>query len=322
MLTKQEEGREKWIHEDNLLNHRLTWLGLTQTLLFAALGLVIQQSGTSGPQPTSAQLTMPGSALTHSSNLQNPILLKLVNGLPIVGLVTSMLILIGTLAATAAMARIKRQFDLPRYGISLSTTVAGWICAVGLPYAFTVTWALIINTTWGSIFSVVIGIAIVSVWIVLVRDRIAYHLTRIHSLLQARTNTSSISALRLYLLRAMYLLIAIGLAITTWPGIISPSDSIANANTVIRALLGALAVMAALGIRYPLKMLPILLFEFLWKAIWVVAFASRMLLHGGLDAYASETLFACMIGIVLVPIVVPWRYMAEHYLKASSDPWR
>lgn len=132
---------------------------------------------------------------------------------------------------------------------------------------------------------------------------------------------SEVSTLRLYLLRAMYLLIAVGLGLTVWPAIIFPPDSVANAKTVIRALLGALAVLAVVGVRYPLQMLPLLLFEFLWKVIWVVAFALRMWLDTGLDEYASETLFACMMGVVLVPIVIPWRYVLAHYVQAAGDPW-
>jgi hypothetical protein len=131
-----------------------------------------------------------------------------------------------------------------------------------------------------------------------------------------------VSTVRLYLLRAMYLLIAVGLGFTVWPAIISPPDTVANAKTVIRALLGALAVLAVVGIRYPLQMLPLLLFELLWKVIWVVAFALRMWLHTGLDDYASETLFACLMGVVLVPIVIPWSYVLDHYVRATGDPWR
>jgi len=133
---------------------------------------------------------------------------------------------------------------------------------------------------------------------------------------------SEVGTLRLYLLRAMYVLIAVGLGLTVWPLIVSPPDTAANAKTVIRALLGALALLAALGVRYPLRMLPLLLLELLWKVIWVVAFALSMWLHGGLDDYASETLFACLMGVVLVPIVIPWRYVLENYVRAAGDPWR
>ena len=131
-----------------------------------------------------------------------------------------------------------------------------------------------------------------------------------------------ISTFRLYLLRAMYLFIGVGLALTVWPAIISPSGNVANASTVICSLLGALAVLSLLGLRYPVQMLPLLLFELLWKLIWVIAFALRMWLHQGLDAYATETLFDCLIGIVLVPIVLPWKYVFQHYIAAAGDPWR
>ena len=133
---------------------------------------------------------------------------------------------------------------------------------------------------------------------------------------------SGITTLRLYILRAMYLFIAVGLALTVWPAIIAPSNTAANANTVVRSLLGALAVLCVLGLRYPLQMLPVLLFELLWKVIWVVAFALRMWLHQGLDEYASETLFACLMGVVLVPIALPWSYVFKHYVAAKGEPWR
>ena len=133
---------------------------------------------------------------------------------------------------------------------------------------------------------------------------------------------SEVSTLRLYVLRGMYLLIAVGLAITVWPSIVAPHHTVANESTVIFAMLGALAVVSALGLRYPLQMLPILLFELLWKLIWVVAFALRMWLATGLDEYASQTLFACLIGVVLVPIVMPWGYVFTHYVRAPAEPWR
>jgi hypothetical protein len=132
---------------------------------------------------------------------------------------------------------------------------------------------------------------------------------------------NEVSTLRLYLLRAMYLLIAAGLALDVWPHIIAPADLVAGPKSVIRALLGALALMSALGLRYPLQMLPILLFELLWKVIWVVASAVPMWRGPGLDEYASDTLFACMIGVVLVPIAIPWSYVIRRYATSPSEPW-
>jgi hypothetical protein len=132
---------------------------------------------------------------------------------------------------------------------------------------------------------------------------------------------SDVSTLRLYLLRAMYLLMAVGLGITIWPGILAPGN-VSHMGSVVRSMLGALALMALWGVRYPIKMLPVLLFEFVWKFIWVVAFGLGPWLHGQLDADRKETLFACVMGLVLVPIAVPWGHVFRHYVRAPGDRWR
>jgi hypothetical protein len=102
-----------------------------------------------------------------------------------------------------------------------------------------------------------------------------------------------------------------GLGLPVWPLIVSPPDTAVNATTVIRSLLGALAALSLVGLQYPLQILPLLVFELLWKVIWVVAFALRMWLFTGLDDYARDTLFACLMGVVLVPIVIPWGYSQD-----------
>ena len=136
---------------------------------------------------------------------------------------------------------------------------------------------------------------------------------------------SEVSTFRLYLLRAMYVFVAVGLAIFKLaPAILHPED-LSPQDGVIVSVLGAFALLAVVGIRYPLKMLPLLFFEFVWKAVWVLAFGLPLLLSGGLDPNVSfggtETLVNCLLGIVLVPIVVPWGYVFKQYLKAPGARW-
>jgi hypothetical protein len=130
-----------------------------------------------------------------------------------------------------------------------------------------------------------------------------------------------VSTFRLYVLRAMYLLIVVGLGITIWPGILQHPGDLALMRGVVRSLLGALALLAILGIRYPLRMLPLLLFEFVWKTIWVLAFGLPLWLAHPLDPDTQETMKACLMGVVLVPLVMPWRYAFAHYVKAAGDRW-
>ncbi|QIN83280.1 hypothetical protein GBA63_11985 [Rubrobacter tropicus] len=135
---------------------------------------------------------------------------------------------------------------------------------------------------------------------------------------------SEVSTFRLYLLRAMYLFTVVGLAIEKLPALLHPAN-LSPGDSVILSVLGATALLAVLGIRYPIKMLPLLLFEFVWKSIWILVFGLPQLLSGGLDPNVSfggtETLTACLVGVVLVPLVMPWGYALEHYLSASGDRW-
>lgn len=131
----------------------------------------------------------------------------------------------------------------------------------------------------------------------------------------------AVSTFRLYVLRALYLLIAVGLGITIWPGILSPPENLSHMASVVRSVLGAVSLLALLGLRYPLKLLPLLLFELLWKSIWVLAFGLPLWLGQRLDANTGETLYACLMGVVLVPLALPWGYVFRHYLKAPGDRW-
>ena len=132
------------------------------------------------------------------------------------------------------------------------------------------------------------------------------------------------STFRLYMLRAMYVFTFVGLAIEKLPALLHPA-TLSPGDSVILSVLGATALLAVVGIRYPIKMLPLLFFEFVWKAIWILLFGLPLLLSGGLDPNVSfggtETLIACLVGVVLVPLVMPWGYVLEHYLKAPGDRW-
>lgn len=131
-----------------------------------------------------------------------------------------------------------------------------------------------------------------------------------------------LSAVRLNLLRGMYLLIAAGMGVQIWPGMFNVPLDLEHDRGVVRALLAALSLLCVLGLRYPARMIPLLLFELAWKATWVLAIGVPLWWAGQLNGTAAETMFACMMGVVLVPLVLPWPHLRERYLKAPAEPWR
>ncbi len=131
-----------------------------------------------------------------------------------------------------------------------------------------------------------------------------------------------VSTLRLNVLRGTYLLIAVAMGVQIWPLIVRHPIDVEHMKGVVRSMLGALTLLCALfGLRYPLKMLPLLFFELAWKTIWVLSFGLPLWSAGRLDAGTADTLRACLLGVVLCPLVMPWGYVRKHYLAAPGDRW-
>jgi len=131
---------------------------------------------------------------------------------------------------------------------------------------------------------------------------------------------NDVSTVRLYVLRATYLLIAGGQAVVSWPSIISHSAQWPLMSSVVACMLGALGLIAAFGIRYPLQMIPILLFEVAWKAIWLSAVALPLWLAGAMDARTKQSALECLL-VVIVVAALPWRYVVSTYVLKPSQRW-
>jgi len=132
---------------------------------------------------------------------------------------------------------------------------------------------------------------------------------------------SDVSLLRLYLLRGVYAFITLGLMIYYWPGVVLHGNDIPQMNGVVASMLVAMSLLTMLGIRYPLQMLPVLVFELLWKIIWLLSFALPLWLAGQLSEPMLKAVYECML-VVVVPLVVPWRYVYARFVKTPGDRWR
>ena len=127
---------------------------------------------------------------------------------------------------------------------------------------------------------------------------------------------------RLNVLRAFYLLVTVGLAVGFGPSMFQHTDLWAQRKGETGALLSGLAILCVWGLRYPLQMLPLLIFELIWKAFWLLAIAYPLWLNGAITPAVQETVVACLAGVVLTPLVLPWRYIAHHYFRKPAERFR
>lgn len=123
-----------------------------------------------------------------------------------------------------------------------------------------------------------------------------------------------IGEIRLMALRAFYLLTGVSFAALASLDLFTGSVNIENSQSIIRAVLYAVALLAIAGVLQPLKMLPLLFFSLAWKSIWIVAFAIPMYAGSGLDEQSKNIILPILMGLIVTAIVIPWKYTASNYL--------
>src|SRR3954462_2745689 len=117
---------------------------------------------------------------------------------------------------------------------------------------------------------------------------------------------TEISLTQLYLLRAMYLLLVIGGGIMFLPQLIGHEPT---ARGGIPSMLGALWALACFGLRYPLQMLPILLYELIWKTIWLIDYGLPQWRAGVHTMQFTEDFTSIALGVIVIPII-PWGFFS------------
>ena len=127
-----------------------------------------------------------------------------------------------------------------------------------------------------------------------------------------------VSRTRLNVLRALYALVAVGIGLFIWPAFISQLPDPAHYHGITMTMIAAFSVMCAIGIRYPLQMLPILLFEALWKTMWLLLIALPAWRSGSMDAATAQSATDC-ITVVLVLAAVPWGYVWRNYVRKPAE---
>lgn len=132
------------------------------------------------------------------------------------------------------------------------------------------------------------------------------------------SSDGEVTFLRLCILRSAYLLLAVGLGAMIVPEIVSHEPT---SRGVIPSLLGAVWLLAFLGLRYPLEMLPLLMFEFAWKLVWAIAYGLPQYSAGRLPPTFAEDSFNIAMGVILMPLAIPWPYVWRRYVRRPGPGW-
>lgn len=135
-----------------------------------------------------------------------------------------------------------------------------------------------------------------------------------------RTAPPHLELWRRNLMRSGYLLMVVGLAIVKWP-LLGQAPDLPLFEGVTLCLLTAMSFLALLGLRHPVKMLPVLLFETTWKLLWLGLVALPNAMSGDMSTAMTEIVVSCSVVLVIIA-VTPWGYVWREYGRATAEPWR
>jgi hypothetical protein len=127
---------------------------------------------------------------------------------------------------------------------------------------------------------------------------------------------NEVSSIRLTILRAMYAVMGFALGYQQFP-LFFHHPQWPLTNGMAHCFLAALAALSLVGIVYPLRMLPVLIYELAWKSFWLLGIALPLWLTNQVDADTRQMFYESIGVVILIPII-PWRF----FFRGRPDPWR
>ena len=121
---------------------------------------------------------------------------------------------------------------------------------------------------------------------------------------------------QLNLMRVGYVVMVVGLAVKKWP-LLLDHGGWGLAEGTKDCLLIAMSFLALLGLRYPQRMLPVLLFEVIWKLLWLGVVALPLWTSDKLEGATRTQTGAILWVVVLVWLLACLGLTWRNYRRAA-----
>ena len=120
--------------------------------------------------------------------------------------------------------------------------------------------------------------------------------------------------INIYLLRILFTLMFVFVTYDSWSHIINHKGPWENANAAAWCMWGAYSIMSIIGVFRPLKMLPIVLFEIIYKVAWLAVVAYPLWAKNELIGSPAEGMAKVFIWVILPIVAMPWGYFFRTYI--------
>ncbi len=126
--------------------------------------------------------------------------------------------------------------------------------------------------------------------------------------------SQQVSPIRLCALKFFYLFNAIVIGAGAWPELLNPRQPWDLIHSVAFSIYGGYSLLMLLGALRPIRMLPLLLLQLIYKLIWIAAAGVPMWWAGHLDQVSGMLKLFAVIAVLDLALI-PWRYVLRNYGK-------
>jgi len=127
--------------------------------------------------------------------------------------------------------------------------------------------------------------------------------------------------INIYLLKLLFTLMFLFLTYDSWTHIIHHTGPWDPANSAAWFMWGSCSVISIIGIRRPLRMLPIVLFEIVYKTAWLIIVALPLYQRNELAGTPSGSMADNFMLVILPIVAMPWRYFFRKYIVDKPRPF-
>jgi hypothetical protein len=124
--------------------------------------------------------------------------------------------------------------------------------------------------------------------------------------------------INVYLLRLLFLLVVVLVGSDSWSAILSHEGEWDHVRAAAMCMWAAYAVLSIFGLINPLRWLPIVLFEILYKIIWLVIVAYPLWSTNRLAGSPAEGMTHAFLWVILLIVAMPWAYAFRTYIWPSK----
>ena len=133
-----------------------------------------------------------------------------------------------------------------------------------------------------------------------------------------KPDNEGVPPIKIYLLRLLFILMLVFLGKDSWTYILTNKNPWNPAEAMNWSIWASYSVLSVLGLIHPLKMLPIVMLEILYKTIWLILVAYPLWMADQLWGSPAEGMVFAFLLVPLPIIAMPWRYTFRKYVLLSK----